>query len=185
MDLRFPGINGAMINPADNSVWVALSGSLPGPQGGEDGANGFPQPPFTVFWRIDPNTSEVVKQLQIFGLPSIELLGFDPRTGLMYMMADDLPTVPNPTATSPVIAAIETMLVVLDPNNVTPTVAEPSPMHRVTVDGTLLASNGTPFACGKDVQAFEPITVDLSGQVNTTGVAMRRRSRFPASWSQS
>ena len=158
-----PGINGGVINPLDNSVWVAYSGAQPGPPGGEDGAGGFSGPPLTIFWRIDGLTNAVTTQFQIFGRET-ELLGFDPNTGFLYMMATDLPTVPNPLPTSPVISAIETMLVVLDPNNVAATPADPSPMRRITVNGTLLANTGTPFNCGTGVQAFEPIALDLPAQ---------------------
>jgi hypothetical protein len=157
-----PGVNGAVLNPADNSIWAAVTGANPGATGGEDGASGFPGPPFTLFYRVDLASNAVTQPILIYGQET-EMLGFDPATGYLYMMATNLPTVPNPTSTSPVISAIETMLVVLDPNNVTPTVADPSPMRRITVDGSLLAATGTAFSCGKGVQAFEPITVDLSG----------------------
>jgi len=158
-----PQINGAVINPIDNSVWVAAATFILGPGGGDDGGGGVIEGTSSVFWRIDPNTNAVVKQFQFAGYET-DLLGFDPKTGLLYLMADDLPTVLNPTANDPVISAFETMLVVLDPNNATPTAADPSPMHRVTVDGTLLANTGTPFTCGNGVTAFEPITVDVAGQ---------------------
>ncbi|HEY2015498.1 MAG TPA: hypothetical protein VGH38_18460, partial [Bryobacteraceae bacterium] len=157
-----PGINGAMINPADNSVWVAWSGIPPIVPGGEDGANGSSGAPFTIFWRIDGVTNAFTTQFQIFGRET-ELLGFDASSGLMYMMATDLPTVPNPTTTDLMISAIETMLVVLDPKQTTATAADPSPMRRITVDGTQLAGTGTSYTCGNGVQSFEPIGLDLSG----------------------
>ncbi len=157
-----PGVKGGVVNPADNSIWLALGTAIPGPPGGEDGANGFAGPPFTLFYRVDLASNTVTKPIQIFGQET-EMLGFDPATGFLYMMATNLPTVPNPVPTSPVIAAIETMLVVLDPNNVTATPADPSPMRRITVNGTLLANTGTPFTCGTGVQAFEPIAMDLTG----------------------
>jgi len=157
-----PGVNGAVLNPADNSIWAAVSGANPGAAGGEDGASGFSGPPFTLFYRVDLASNAVTRPILIYGQET-EMLGFDPATGYLYMMATNLPTVPNPTSLSPVISAIETMLVVLDPNNVTPTVADPSPMRRITVDGSLLATTGTAYTCGKGVQAFEPITIDPSG----------------------
>lgn len=157
-----PGTNAMIVNPADNSVWVAYSGSIPGAPGGEDGANGFPGPPFTIFWRIDGTDNSVAKQFQIFGQET-ELLGFDPVSGLLYLMATNLPTVANPTTGSPVISAPETMLVVLDPKNTAATDADPSPMRRITVDSTLLANSGSTFACGSGVQGFEPVGLDISG----------------------
>jgi len=157
-----PGVNGALLNPKDNSIWAAFSGSTAGPTGGEDGANGFPGPPQTLFYRVDLTNNTVTKPVLIYGQET-EMLGFDAATGYLYMMATNLPTVPNPTSLSPTISAIETMLVVLDPNNVTPTVADPSPMRRITVDGSLLAATGTAYTCGNGEQSFEPIALDLSG----------------------
>ena len=155
--------NGERINPADNSVWVASSGFLPATFGGEDGPGIGAGLPFTKLYRVDATSNAVTSPILIPGLET-EFLGFDPTTGLMYMMADDLPTVLNPTLASPVISVFETMLTVLDPNNAAPTAADPSPMRRITVDGQLLARNGTPYSCGfTGNQAFEPIALDLAG----------------------
>ena len=155
--------NGERINPADNSVWVASSGYLPATFGGEDGPGLGAGLPFTKFYRIDPTANTVTSPILIPGLET-EFLGFDPATGLMYMMADNLPTVVNPTLASPTVFTIETMLVALDPNNAVPTAADPSPMRRITVDGQLLARTGTAYACGSTgSQAFEPIALDFAG----------------------
>ncbi len=153
---------GAMINPADNSVWIISSGFLPTTIGGEDGAGIGAGLPFSKFYRVDGTTNEVTSPILIPGLET-NVLGFDPATGFMYMMADDLPTVVNPTLNNPVVSDPLNMLVVLDPNNATPTAADPSPMKRITVDSKLLANTGGASPCGNGVQSFEPIALDLAG----------------------
>jgi DNA-binding beta-propeller fold protein YncE len=161
--LAIPTQNGgAMINPADNSVWIISSGFLPTPIGGEDGAGTGLGLTFTKFYRVDGTTNEVTSPILIPGIET-NVLGFDPATGFMYMMADDLPTVVNPTLSSPVVSDPLNMLVVLDPNNATPTAADPSPMKRITVDPTLLANTGGVSPCGNGIQSFEPIALDFTG----------------------
>lgn len=150
------GLSNAIINTADNSIWIGTGHQAAGIPGGEDGAGGISGAPFTQFFRLDAQTNTLTQMFSVFGLETA-MLAIDPSNGFIYMMADDLPTVPAPQANNIVVRAngISPMFVVLDPNNTTPTVANPSPMKRLQVDLTAINADCSGY--------FEPVGMDLAG----------------------
>ncbi len=155
--LLYPsGLSNAIINTADNSIWIGSGHQAQGIAGGEDGAGGITGAPNTDFFRLDAETNTLTHMFNVFGMETA-MLAIDPKNGFIYMSADDLPTVPAPQANNIVVRAngILPMFVVLDPNNTTPTVANPSPMKRLQVD---LAGNNVDCS-----HYFEPIGMDLTG----------------------
>ncbi|HWC95724.1 MAG TPA: carboxypeptidase regulatory-like domain-containing protein [Candidatus Sulfopaludibacter sp.] len=150
------GLSNAIINTADNSVWIGTGHQTQSVAGGEDGAFGASGAPFTQFFRLDAETNTLTQMFSVFGMESA-MLSIDPANGFIYMMAHYLPTVPGPQANNIVVDAngIMPMFVVLDPNNITPTVANPSPMKRLQVNLSSSNSDCSGY--------FQPIGMDLAG----------------------